>query len=120
MADPLGDRLESALDSMVPITEWVPNYDSSWLRRDVLAGITVTASVISEGLMSASPANMPLVAGLYAGLLATAVCVFVGTSRQVIFGPTSALAILLAASVGSVATSGTASYAGLAVLSNSY
>ncbi|MFA9418069.1 SulP family inorganic anion transporter [Natrinema sp. HArc-T2] len=120
MADPLGDRLESALDSMVPITEWLPNYDSPWPRRDVLAGIMVTASVISEGLTSVSPANMPPVTGLYAGLLATAVCVFVGTSRQVVFGPTSALAILLAASVESFATGGTASYAGLVVLSNSY
>ena len=56
---------------------------------------------------------MPLVTRLYAGLLATAVYVFFGTSRQVIFGPTSALAILLAASVGSIATGGTGSDAGL-------
>ncbi|ELZ17419.1 SulP family inorganic anion transporter [Natrinema limicola] len=113
MTGPFGDRLESALDSMVPIVEWVPNYNPSWLRRDVLAGITVTASVIPEGLAYASLANMPPVTGLYAGLLATAAYVFFGTSRQVIFGPTSALAILLAASVGSVATGGTAAYAAL-------
>jgi len=96
MADSVGDCFESALDAMFPITEWLPNYNTSWLRRDVLAGITVTASVIPEGLAYASLANMPPVTGLYAGLLATAVYVFVGTSRQVIVGPTSALAILLA------------------------
>jgi len=92
MAGSVGERVGSALRSAVPLAEWLPNYERSWLRNDVIAGITVTASVIPEGLAYASLANLPPVTGLYAGLLAAAAYVVFGTSRQVIVGPTSALA----------------------------
>ncbi|WP_254769003.1 SulP family inorganic anion transporter [Salinilacihabitans rarus] len=93
--------------------EWLPRYDASWLRLDVVAGITVAASVIPEGLAYASLANLPPETGLYAGLLAVVAYLFFGTSRQVIVGPTSALAILLASGVGAVAGGNAASYASL-------
>ena len=115
MSDPSDDRLRAAVDSALPVAEWLPGYKPAWLSRDIPAGITVTASVIPEGLAYATLANLPPVTGLYAGLLATATYVVFGTSRQVIFGPTSALAILLATSVGTVATGTPATYAGLVV-----
>lgn len=93
--------------------EWLPRYDTSWLRPDVVAGVTVAASVVSEGLAYASLANLPPETGLYAGLLAVVAYFLFGTSRQVIVGPTSALAILLASGVGGVASGTTASYASL-------
>ncbi len=96
--------------------EWLPRYDASWFRPDVVAGITVAASVIPEGLAYASLANLPPETGLYAGLLAVIAYLFLGTSRQVIVGPTSALAILLASGVGAVAGGTGASYASLVVV----
>ncbi|WP_249361487.1 SulP family inorganic anion transporter [Haloterrigena sp. H1] len=96
--------------------EWLPQYNTSWLRLDVVAGITVAASVIPEGLAYASLANMPPETGLYAGLMAVIAYLFLGTSRQVIVGPTSALAILLASGVGTVASGNTASYGSLVVV----
>uniref|UniRef100_A0A7D5H5G0 Sulfate permease n=1 Tax=Natrinema halophilum TaxID=1699371 RepID=A0A7D5H5G0_9EURY len=102
--------------SILPVVEWLPRYDTSWLRLDVVAGITVAASVIPEGLAYASLANLPPETGLYAGLMAVIAYFFLGTSRQVIMGPTSALAILLASSVGAVAGGTTASYASLVIV----
>ncbi|WP_265108202.1 SulP family inorganic anion transporter [Halosolutus halophilus] len=96
--------------------EWLPQYNTSWLRLDVVAGITVAASVIPEGLAYASLANMPPETGLYAGLMAVIAYLFLGTSRQVIVGPTSALAILLASGVGTVASGNTASYGSLVIV----
>ncbi len=96
--------------------EWLPRYDASWLRLDVVAGITVAASVIPEGLAYASLANLPPETGLYAGLMAVVAYLLFGTSRQLIVGPTSALAILLASGVGAVASGTTASYASLAIV----
>lgn len=115
MPGSVGERIGSTLRSAVPLVEWLPDYERSWLRRDVFAGITVTASVIPEGLAYASLANLPPVTGLYAGLLAAATYVVCGTSRQVIVGPTSALAILLATGVGTVAAGNAMSYGGLVV-----
>lgn len=96
--------------------EWLPQYNASWLRLDVLAGITVAAAVIPEGLAYASLADMPPETGLYAGLVAGLAYLLLGTSRQVMVGPTSALAILLASGVGTVASGSTFSYGSLVVV----
>ncbi len=41
-------------------------YDRSWLRPDLLAGVTVWAMLVPQGLGYATLAGMPAVAGLYA------------------------------------------------------
>ncbi|WP_254525502.1 SulP family inorganic anion transporter [Natrinema caseinilyticum] len=112
----LTERITGRFSSILPVLEWLPRYDSSWLRPDVVAGITVAASVIPEGLAYASLANLPPETGLYAGLMAVAAYFFLGTSRQLIVGPTSALAILVASGVGYAATGNTASYASLVLV----
>lgn len=112
----LKERISQRFSSTVPVLEWLPRYDTSWLRLDVIAGITVAAAVIPEGLAYASLANLPPETGLYAGLLAAIAYLFLGTSRQVMVGPTSALAILLASGVGAVAGGNSASYASLVVV----
>ncbi|WP_458188871.1 SulP family inorganic anion transporter [Haladaptatus sp. NG-WS-4] len=112
----LQKRISQRFSSILPVLEWLPQYDTSWLRLDVVAGITVAAAVIPEGLAYASLANLPPETGLYAGLMAVIAYLFLGTSRQVIVGPTSALAILLASSVGYAATGSTVSYASLVIV----
>ncbi|MFD1512324.1 SulP family inorganic anion transporter [Halomarina rubra] len=99
--------------AVLPVVEWLPRYRRSWLRLDVVAGLTVTASVIPESMAYATLAGMPPQTGLYAALLAVLAYALFGTSRQVVVGPTSALAILLAGSVGAVATGGASGYAAL-------
>ncbi|SFR91040.1 high affinity sulphate transporter 1 [Halomicrobium zhouii] len=101
---------------MLPVLEWLPRYDTSRLRLDVVAGITVAAVLVPEALAYASLANLPPETGLYAALLSVSAYFLFGTSRQLVVGPTSALAILLASGVGAVAGGSTASYASLVVL----
>jgi len=112
----LGERITRRFSSVLPVLEWTRRYDRSWLRLDVVAGITVAASVVPEGLAYASLANLPPETGLYAGLMAVVAYFFFGTSRQVIVGPTSALAILLATGIGAVAGGTTVPYTSLVVL----
>ena len=97
---------DGLVESVFPIVRWLPRYERSWLRLDLFAGITVAAAVLPEGMAYASLAGLPPETGLYASLLALVAYVFVGTSKQVIYGPTSALAILVASGVGSVAAVG--------------
>ncbi len=95
--------------SLFPIVEWLRRYDRSWLRSDVFAGITVAAAVIPESMAYASLAGLPPETGLYASLFAVSTYLFFGTSKQVIYGPTSALAVLLAAQATGLGTTTTAS-----------
>ena len=106
-------RARHSAESLLPVTKWLPEYDRSWIRTDVLAGITVAAAVIPEGLAYASLAGLPPQTGLYAALMGAVAYVFFASSRQVLLGPTSALAILLLAGVGPIANGSELSYPAL-------
>ncbi|MFC6977213.1 SulP family inorganic anion transporter [Halomicroarcula sp. GCM10025709] len=96
------------IGTLLPIVEWLREYEPGWLRADLVAGLTVGAAVVPEGMAYAALAGLPLETGLYASLAAVTAYLVVGTSKQVIVGPTSALAVLLATQVGAVATGGAA------------
>jgi len=112
-ADSPTHRAERGVRSALPLLDWLPGYDRSWLRTDVVSGVTVAAAVIPGGLAYASLAGMPEQTGLYAAMLGAATYVFFASSRQVIVGPTSPLAILLLAGVGPIAQSSGTSYVSL-------
>ena len=80
-------------------------YRKSWLRGDVLAGITVTAIAIPESLGYASIAGVPVQAGLYCALLPPLLFALFASSRQLVVGADSATAALVAAAVLVVAAS---------------
>lgn len=111
-----GNTDDGPIESILPIVRWLPRYEASLFRPDLFAGITVAAAILPEGMAYASLAGLPPETGLYASLLALLAYVFVGTSKQVIYGPTSALAILVASGVGSVASGSPADYASLVAL----
>lgn len=98
------------LERVVPSAEWLREYDTGWFRTDLVAGLTVGAAVVPEGMAYAALAGLPLETGLYASLAAVTVYLFLGSSRQVIVGPTSALSILLATQVGAIAATGPSTY----------
>ena len=79
-------------------------YDRTWLRGDVLGGITVAAYLIPQVLAYAEVAGLPAIAGLWAvgpGLLVYAV---LGSSRLLSVGPESTTALMTAAGVGALVT----------------
>jgi len=42
-----------------PILSWVPGYQRSWLPVDLIAGLTVCAILVPEGMAYAQLAGMP-------------------------------------------------------------
>ena len=80
------------------------------LRKDVIAGVTVAAIAIPEGLGYAKIAGLPVQAGLYCALLPPLLFALFGSSRQLVVGADSATAALVAAGAGAVAAAGTAGY----------
>jgi sulfate permease, SulP family len=99
----LGQRLRSAL----PVLHRAPQYQKQWLRLDFVAGLTLAAYAIPVSLAYASLAGLPGEAGLYCYLLGGVMYAAFGTSRQLAVGPTSAISILMGASLGSMASGDT-------------
>lgn len=74
-------------------------YRRSWLRPDVVAGLTVWAVLVPEALAYATIAGVPPVVGLYAAVPSLVLYALAGSSRHLVVGPMSATAALSAALV---------------------
>ncbi|MFC4125314.1 SulP family inorganic anion transporter [Nocardia rhizosphaerae] len=87
----------------VPIFESLRGYQRGWIRPDVLAGLTVWAVLVPEGLAYASIAGVPPVVGLYAAVPSLVLYALAGSSRHLIVAPMSATAALSAAIIAPLA-----------------
>lgn len=102
------------LRSYLPILSWLPNYRREWLRPDAVAGLTLAAYVLPVALAYASLAGLPAQAGLYSCMFAgTAFAVFC-TARHTAVAVTSAISLLLAASLSEMVQDDPARYWSLA------
>jgi high affinity sulfate transporter 1 len=88
---------------MSVLPDWLRTYSRPRLRLDVVAGLSLAAFAIPESLAYASLADLPPISGLYCYLVAGIAYALFGTCRQLAVGPTSALAIAVAAGIGGLA-----------------
>jgi high affinity sulfate transporter 1 len=91
-------------------------YQRSWLRGDVVAGVTVAAYAVPQVMAYAELAGLPAVVGIYAILVPLVVYALVGSSRQLSVGPESTTALLTAAAIAPLAAGDPVRYAALAAL----
>ena len=84
---------------VLPIVGWLRDYDRSWLRGDVIAGVTVAALIVPKNLGYAGIAGVPLQNGLYAAAAGAVLYAIFGTCRQISMGPSSGLAAVAASAV---------------------
>ena len=95
----------------MPIVAWLPSYDRSSLRFDLIAGATIWGLLVPESIAYAGLAGLPPEAGLYTLLATLAAYACFGTSRHLVVAATSAAAVLLASSVADVGPASAAEYA---------
>ena len=101
---------------------WLPGlgvllrYDRSWLRGDLLAGITVAAYLIPQVMAYAEIIGLPPQVGLWAVVAPVILYAFLGTSRQLSVGPESTTALLTAAAILALGGTDPSRRAGLAAL----
>ncbi len=93
--------------------ESLRGYRTTWLRGDVIAGLTVWAVLVPEALAYATIAGVSPVVGLYAAPPALILYAMFGSSRHLITGPMSATAALSAGAIAEVATQGSTDYVSL-------
>ena len=89
--------------NIFPVLNWLRAYKPNWLRADLIAGVTLAAYLMPAGLADASLANLPPEAGLYACLFSGLVFWLFCSSRHTAITVTSAISVLVGASLGDLA-----------------
>ncbi len=98
------------LSSFFPILGWLPQYNRSWLRPDILAGITIVALLVPEGMAYAELAGMPPETIFYAAPAALLLYAIFGTSRQLVVVVSSVQAVMSYSIISALAPSGTSEF----------
>jgi SulP family sulfate permease len=88
------------------VLDWAKGYPKSWLRLDVVAGLTAAAVVIPKAMAYASIAGLPVEVGLYTALVPMVIYAVLGTSRPLSVSTTTTIAILVAAQMAGLARDG--------------
>jgi SulP family sulfate permease len=99
---------------VIPGLKMLRGYQRSWLRGDLLAGITVAAYLIPQVMAYATVAGVQPVAGLWAALPALVIYAFVGSSRSLSMGPEASTALMTAIAVRPLVAGHPGTYAALA------
>jgi high affinity sulfate transporter 1 len=103
-----------SLGQWIPALDWLRNYNRSWLRGDVLAGVTLAAYLLPAALGDASLANLPPETGLYACLFGGLVFWIFCGSRYTVVSVTSAISLLIGVSLGEITGGNTTRFGALA------
>src|SRR3954470_16021147 len=109
-------NLESNLAKLFPPANWLAAYRAAWLPSDIIAGVTLAAYAIPVSLAYAALAGLPPQIGIYGYMLGGIGYALFGASRQLAVGPTSAISLMIAASVGALAGGDAVRYAQIASL----
>jgi SulP family sulfate permease len=102
------------MKNLLPMLDWLRHYEAKWLRGDFFAGLTLAAYLLPASLGDASLANLPPEAGLYACLFGGLVYWLFCSSRLTAITVTSAISLLVGASLGEIAGGDTTRYGALA------
>src|SRR5262252_8231395 len=93
-----------------------PNESAVPAWADLLAGITLAAYAVPVALAYATLAGLPPVVGIYGYMLGGLGYALLGSSRHLAIGPTSAISMLVGASIAPMAEGDPVRYAQIAAL----
>lgn len=82
------------LHKRLPITKWLPEYNSEKAIADLIAGITVGLTVIPQALAYATLAGLSPQDGLYSSFMGCFVYIVFGSCKDITLGPTALLALM--------------------------
>jgi len=95
-----------------PFLDW-PRATAHSLKLDLSAALTGAMIVLPQAIAFASIAGLPPQYGLYAAMVPAIVAALWGSSWHLVTGPTTAISIMVFASVSPMAQPGSAQYIGL-------
>ena len=108
------DAAQHWLLDWLPAAHLLRSYDRTWLGGDLVAGVTLAAYLLPAGIGDASLAGLPPEAGLYACLFSGLVFWLFCSSRHTAITVTSAISLLIGATLGDIAGGDASRFAALA------
>jgi len=82
---------------------WFLNYSGSFLKPDIIAGITASAVIIPKAIAYSVIAGLPLQMGLYTAFIPLLLYALIGSSRNLSVTTTTTIALLTATALAAVA-----------------
>ncbi|KAI1645710.1 sulfate permease [Daldinia loculata] len=84
---PSGRDMLNYFKSLFPFLSWIGFYNLQWFVGDLVAGITIGAVVVPQGMAYAKLANLPVQFGLYSSFMGVLIYWFFATSKDITIGP---------------------------------
>ncbi|CAL5360603.1 unnamed protein product [Camellia sinensis] len=97
---PFSKKTKKVIQYFVPVFEWLPKYNLSLFKYDLLAGITVASLAIPQGISYAKLANIPPIIGLYSSFVPPLVYAVFGSSKHLAVGTVAACSLLISSIIG--------------------
>ncbi|KAK3329379.1 sulfate transporter family-domain-containing protein [Apodospora peruviana] len=91
---PTGHQLWEYFLSLFPFLSWIGHYNLQWLIGDLVAGITIGAVVVPQGMAYAAIANLEVQFGLYSSFMGVLIYWFFATSKDITIGPVAVMSQL--------------------------
>ncbi|KAJ5245923.1 hypothetical protein N7468_000906 [Penicillium chermesinum] len=91
---PSGRQVLNYLIGLFPFLNWIRRYNVQWLMGDLVAGITVGAVVVPQGMAYAELAELPVQYGLYSSFMGVLIYWFFATSKDITIGPVAVMSTL--------------------------
>ncbi|XP_051980163.1 sodium-independent sulfate anion transporter [Xyrauchen texanus] len=88
------------LRTCFPILTWLPVYSLTWLKMDLIAGLTVGLTVVPQALAYAEVAGLPVQYGMYSAFMGGFIYCIFGTSKDITLGPTAIMSLLCSSYIG--------------------
>ena len=98
---------------LLPFLRWWPEVTRGTLKADAIAAITGALIVLPQAVAFATIAGLPPQYGLYAAMIPVVVSALWGSSKHLVSGPTTAISIVVFASISPLAEPGTPQFIGL-------
>ena len=91
--------MRDLLGSVAPGLGLLSSYRRSWLSKDLVAGLVLTALLVPQGMAYAELAGLPAITGLYTSILCLVGYAIFGPSKILVLGPDSSLGPMIAATI---------------------
>ncbi|KAG6290521.1 hypothetical protein E4U09_004395 [Claviceps aff. purpurea] len=88
---PSGDDVAQYVSRLFPFIQWIGKYNWTWFIGDLIAGVTVGAVVVPQGMAYAQLAQLPVEYGLYTSFMGVVIYWFFATSKDITIGPVAVM-----------------------------
>ena len=92
-------QIRELVGSAAPGLGLLSSYQRSWLSKDLVAGLVLTALLVPQGMAYAELAGLPPITGLYTSILCLVGYAIFGPSKILVLGPDSSLGPMIAATI---------------------